>query len=95
MSSTIKSQLGHYQKKQLSQVKRLNDQADAYGNRTNSVVLRKEILDKQKRRTCQSECDQLRSHVENSATPALTRNHLKSTTEHLKQLGATALDTTD
>ena len=95
MSSTMKSQLNHYQKKQLSQVKYLNEQADAYRNRTTSVALRKEILDKQKRRTYQSEYERLRSHVENSATPALTRNRLKSRTAHLKQLGAKALDTID
>ena len=93
MSSTIKSQLNHYQQKQLSQVKYLNEQADAYRNRTKSVALRKEILDKQKRRTYQSEYERLRSHVESSATPALTRNLLKRRTEHLKQIGAKALDT--
>ena len=95
MSSTIKSQLNHYQQKQLSQVKYLNEQADACRNRTKSVALRKEILDKQKRRTYQSEYERLRSHVENSATPALMRNNLKSRTERLKQLGAKALDTID
>ena len=95
MSSTIKSQLNHYQQKQLSKVKYLNEQADAYRNRTKSVALRKEILDKQKRRTYQSEYERLQSHVESSATLALTRNRLKSRTEHLKQLGAKALDTID
>jgi len=93
MPSPIKSQLNHYQQKQLSQVKYLNEMAEAYRNRTKSVALRKEILEKQKRRNYQSECDRLRGHVENSATPALTRDHLKTRTERLKSLGARAVDT--
>ena len=92
MPSPIKSQLNHYQQKQLSQVKYLNEMAEAYRNRTKSVALRKEILEKQKRRNYQSEYDRLRGHVENSATPALTRDHLKTRTERLKSLGARAVD---
>ena len=78
---------------QLTQVKYLNDMADAFQNRTKSVALRKEILEKQKKRNYQSEYDRIRSHVENSATPSLTRNHLTSRAAHLKTLGAKALDT--
>ena len=89
----FKSQLNHYQRMQLSQVKYLNDMADAFQNRTKSVALRKEILEKQKKRNYQSEYDRIRNHVENSATPALTRNHLTARTAHLKTLGAKALDT--
>ena len=95
MSSPIKSQLSHYQQKQLSQVKYLNEQADAYRNRTKSVALREEILEKQKRRTRQSEYERLRGHVENSATPALTRGHLKTRTGRLNYLGARAVDSTE
>ena len=78
---------------QLSQVKYLNDMSEAFQNRTKSVALRKEILEKQKKRNYQSEYDRIRNHVENSATPALTRNHLTTRTAHLKTLGARALDT--
>ena len=78
---------------QLTQVKYLNDMADAFQNRTKSVALRKEILEKQKKRNYQSEYDRIRNRVENSATPALTRNHLTTRTAHLKTLGARALDT--
>ena len=92
MSSPIKSRLSHYQQKQLSQVKYLNEMAEAYQNRTKSIALRKEILEKQKRRNYQSEYERLRGHVENSATPALTRDHLKTRTERLKQFGARAVD---
>ncbi len=38
---TIKSQLSHYQQKQLSQVKYLNDMADTFLNRSKSLALRK------------------------------------------------------
>ena len=95
MSSTIQSQLNHCQQKQLSQVRYLNEQADAYRNRITSVALHKEIPDKQKRRTYNSEYERLRSEDRNRATPALTRNNLKSRSEHLKRLGAKALDTID
>ncbi len=42
----FKSQLNHYQKMQLSQVKYLSDMADAFQNRTKGTTLRKEILEK-------------------------------------------------
>ena len=89
----FKSQLNHYQRMQLSQVKYLNDAADAFQNRTKSISLRREILEKQKKRNYQSEYDRIRNHVENSATPSLTRNHLTTRVAHLKTLGAKALDT--
>ena len=92
MSSPIKSRLSHYQQKQLSQVKYLNEMAEAYQNRTKSIALRKEILEKQKRRNYQSESERLRGHVENSATPSLTRDHLKTRTDRFKSLGAWAVD---
>ena len=92
MPSPIKSQLSHYQQQQLSQVKYLSDMADAHMGRTKSVALRKEILERQKRRTYNSEYERLRSHVENSATPALTRDRVRNRTEHLKSLGARAVD---
>ena len=89
----FKSQLNHYQRMQLSQVKYLNDMADAFQNRTKSIALRRKILEKQKKRNYQSEYDRIRSHVEDSATPALTKHHLSARTKHLKALGAKALDT--
>ena len=95
MSSPIKSQLHHYQQKQLSQVKYLNDMADAYLGRTKSIALRKEILEKQKRRNYTSEYDRIRGHINNSATPALTKDRLKNRVEHLKNLGARAVESID
>ena len=88
----FQSQLNHYQKMQLSQVKHLNDMADAYQNRSKSTALRREILQKSNQRNYQSEYDRLRFHVENSTTPALTRGHLKTRTAHLKSLGVRAVD---
>ena len=89
----FKSQLNHYQKMQLSQVKYLNDMADAFQNRTKSTALRREILEKQQKRNYQSEYDRIRSHVEDSATPSLTKDRLKGRQAHLKSLGAKAVDT--
>ena len=93
MPAPIKSQLHHYQQKQLSQVKYLNDMADAYLNRTRSVALRKEILEKQNRRNYTNEYDRIRGHINNSATPALTKDRVRNRTEHLKSLGARAVET--
>ena len=81
----FKSQLNHYQRLQLSQVKYLNDMASAFQNRTKSTALRREILEKQNRRNYQSEYDRIRVHVEDSATPALTKNHLTDRVAHLKK----------
>ena len=89
----FKSQLSHYQQMQLRQVKYLNDMADAFQNRAKSTALRKEILDKQRKRNYQSEYDIIRNHVENWATPSLNTNRLIARTAHLKTLGAKALDT--
>ncbi len=90
---SIKSQLSHYQQKQLSQIKYLNDAADASLNRSKSLALRKTILDSQKVKNYQSEYDRIRNHVENSATPFRNQASLKNRTDHLKRLGARAIDT--
>ena len=88
----FKSQLNHYQKMQLSQVKYLNDMADAFQNRTKSTALRRDILQKQQQRNYQSEYDRIRAHVEDSATPALNKDHLKGKIARLKALRAKAVD---
>ena len=77
---------------QLTQVKYLNDMAEAFQNRSKSVHLRKEILQKQDQRNYRSEYERIRNHVENSATPALTKDHIKDRQAHLKKLGARAVD---
>ncbi len=81
---TFKSQVTYYQRMQLSQVKYLNGMADAFQNRTKSTALRRDILEKQKRRTYQSEYECVRTHVKHSATPSLTKNHLTTRMAHLK-----------
>ena len=88
----FKSQLDHYQRMQLSQVMYLNDMADVFQTRTKSTALRREILQKQKSRNHQSEYDRIRFHVENSATPSLTKAHITNRHAHLKKLGAKAVD---
>ena len=78
---------------QLSQIKYLNDAADAFQNRSKNNALRKEILEKQRKRNYSSEYERIRSHIDDSATPALTQIHLSARAAHLKSLGAKALDT--
>ena len=78
---------------QLTQVKYLNDMAEAFQNRSKSVHLRKEILQEQDQRNYRSEYDRIRNHVENSATPSLTKQHVTDRAAHLKKLGARAVDT--
>ena len=88
----FKSQLNHYQRMQLSQVKYLNDMADVFQNRTKSTHLRREILQKQEQRNYRSEYDRIRAHVEDSATPAQNKDHLREKMARLKKLGAKAVD---
>ena len=87
----FKSQLNHYQRMQLSQVKYLNDMADAFQNRTKSTHLRREILQKQDQRNYRSEYERIRAHVEDSATPAQNKGHLRDKMARLKKLGAQAV----
>ena len=89
----FQSQLNHYQRMQLSQVKYLNDMADVFQYRSKSTQLRREILEKQNSRNYRSEYERLRNHVENSATPGQTRKHITNRVAHLTQLGARAVDT--
>ena len=88
----FKSQLNHYQRMALSQVKYLNDMADAFQNRTKSTHLRREILQKQEQRNYRSEYDRIRAHVEDSATPAQNKGHLRNRMANLKKSGARAVD---
>ena len=88
----FKSQLNHYQRMQLSQVKYLNDMADVFQNRTKSTALRKEILQKQQQRNYRSEYERIRAHVEDSATPAQNKGHLRNRMANFKKLGARAVD---
>ena len=88
----FKSQLNHYQRMQLTQVKYLNDMADAFSNRTKSTHLRKEILQKQDQRNYRSEYERIRSHVDDSKTGIFNKDHLRGRMTHLKKLGAKAVD---
>ena len=88
----FKSQLNHYQRMQLNQVKYLNDMADVFQNRTKSTHLRREILQKQDQRNYRSEYDRIRAHVEDSATGVFNKDHLRAKMAHFKKLGAKAVD---
>ena len=75
----FKSQLNHYQRLQLSQVKYLNDMADVFQNRMKSTHLRREILQKQEQRNYR-----IRAHVEDSATAVFNKDHLRDKMTRLK-----------
>ena len=77
---------------QLTQVKYLNDMAEAFQNRTKSTHLRREILQKQEQRNYRSEYDRIRAHVEDSATGVFNKDHLRTKMAQLKKLGAKAVD---
>ena len=81
----FKSQLNHYQRMQLSQVKYLNDMADAFSNKAKSKHLRREILQKQEQRNYRSEYDRIRSHVENAASGTITKQHITDRVAHYKK----------
>ena len=76
---------------QLGEVQRLNGLAETYRQRSSSIALRKEILEKQKVHNYQSEYDRIRAHLEDSSIPHQTREGIRSRTHHLKALGALAL----
>ncbi len=80
----FKSQLNLFQRMQLSQIKYLNDAAETFQNRTKSTHMRRDILQKQQQRNYQSEYDRIRSHVENSTTPASTKQHITDRQAHYK-----------
>ncbi len=80
----FQSHLHHFQRMQLSQVKYLNDAAEAFQNRAKNTSLRTGILKKQKKRYFQSEYERIINHVENSAAPALTQTRLTARVAHLK-----------
>jgi len=90
--SVPKQKLNYYRKLQLSEIKRLKEHIDAYRSRVASVALRKEILDKQNVKNYQTEYDRIRAHLEDGAIPFTTRDGLKTRAEHLKTLGAMAVD---
>ena len=70
---------------QPSQVKYLNDMADAFQNRTKSTHLRREILQKQDQRNYRSEYERIRAHVEDSATGVFNKDHLRDKMTRLKK----------
>ena len=90
--TNTKSSLQHFSKMQLGKVQRLADEIDGRKSMAKSAAFRKEILEKQKMKNYQSEYDRIRSHLEDSATPHTTEEHLSKRATHLKQLGAKALD---
>ena len=82
----------HFSKLQLNQVQHLNSMIDARQSRAKSAAFRHEILEKQNMRNYQSEYSRIRSHLENSATPHKTKEHVQTRAAQLRSLGAKALD---
>ena len=90
--SSHRNSINHYSKLQLDRVKYLNDMIEARQSKAKSVAFRHEILEKQKMKQYQSDFDRIRAHLEDSAIPFKTRETLKSRTEHLRALGAKAVE---
>ena len=80
-----------YSKMQLEQIQHLNNMIEAKRSRVKSIAFRKEILEKQRVRNYTNEYERIRSHLNETAMPYVTREGLKSRTEHLKSLGALAV----
>jgi hypothetical protein len=84
--------LKYYKKKQLNEIKYLNEIAKAYKDRVSSFALRKQFLDDQKKYLYRSEYDRIRSHLENSSIPFETKQGLKNRAQQLQLMGARAVD---
>ncbi len=56
-------------------------------------ALRRHILEQQRIKQHSSEYERIRNHLANSATPYKNQASLKSRADHLKSLGARAIDT--
>ncbi len=91
---SMKLELSYYQQMQLRQVKYLNDVAYAFQNRSQNNQVRKHMVDAQKINNYSPECERIRNHHHNSATPALNRDSLAAREAHLKSMGARAADAT-
>ena len=89
---TIATKIAKQQKMQMEKLKYLNDSHEARKARVNNTAFRKEILEKQTVYNYSSEYNRLRAHLLNTALPAQTQQNIKSRTDHLKALGAQALN---
>ena len=76
-----------YSKKQIAQLKAVNEQIEARLTRTRSIALTNEWKQKQVMRNYQSEYDRIRNELSNSATPFHTQEHIKKRTIELEKLG--------
>ena len=85
------SQIKKHQKMQVAQAKYYSDMIEARQSRASSAAFRHHILEKQKIHNYTSEYDRLRAHLEDSALPFKTREHVKARTEKLKSMGAKAV----
>jgi len=78
-----------YSRKQISQLKAVNQQIEARLTRTRSVALTNEWKQKQVMRNYQSEYDRIRNELSNSAMPFQTQETVRKITVELENLGVT------
>ena len=76
-----------YSKKQIAQLKAVNEQIEARLTRTRSIALTNEWKQKQVMRNYQSEYDRIRNELSNSAMPFHTQEIVKQRTMELEKLG--------
>ena len=76
-----------YSKRQISQLKDINNQIEARLTRTKSIALTNEWKQKQNMRNYQSEYDRIRNELLNSATPFKTQETVAKRKTELEKMG--------
>ena len=76
-----------YSRKQISQLKAVNQQIEARLTRTRSIALTNEWKQKQAMRNYQSEYDRIRNELLNSATPFHTQENIIKRKAELEKMG--------
>ena len=75
-----------YSKKQIAQLKAVNEQIEARLTRTRSIALTNEWKQKQVMRNYQSEYDRIRNELSNSATPFHTQEHITKNNVRIRKI---------
>ena len=84
--------LKKYSNMQLSQIEAMHKQAEAHMNKRKSIELRNKWMQAKTMKNYQSEYDRIRSHLDHSTTPHLTRDVVVNRKRTLEALGARAFD---
>ena len=82
-----------YSNVQLSQIQAMNRQVEAMLKQKKSIDFRNKWMHAKTVKNYQSEYDRIRGHLDNSATPAITRDQVVNRKRTLEALGARAFNT--